>query len=198
MANGRLPRKLKLMKTILLSFLTVLLLSNGSNTFTERFQTRTGTVAFKASVDTFEPIEAVNKSTTIVLDVNSGNIAALALVNGFRFPIALMQEHFNENYLESDEYPKAVIKGTLSGFKATAITDNITKTYTLNGTLQLHGVTQNISIPVNVNRTGKSIQITSNFKIKPQDYNIVIPKVVSEKIAQEVLIDVKAELFKDY
>ena len=109
-----------------------------------------------------------------------------------------MQEHFNENYLESDEYPKAVIKGTLSGFKATAITDNITKTYTLNGTLQLHGVTQNISIPVNVNRTGKSIQITSNFKIKPQDYNIVIPKVVSEKIAQEVLIDVKAELFKDY
>ncbi len=187
------------MKTILFCLLSYLLTSNSSSDIvTERFQTRTGTVAFKASVDTFEPIEAVNKSTTIVLDVNSGNIAALALINGFRFPIALMQEHFNENYLESEEYPKAIIKGKLSGFKATAITQNFSKTYTLDGTLQLHGVTQNISIPVNVNRTGKSIQLTANFIIKPQDYNIVIPKIVSNKIAEEVLVDVSAELFKDY
>ncbi|AGC78393.1 YceI-like domain-containing protein [Nonlabens dokdonensis] len=187
------------MKTILFSILSLLLISNSSSdNITERFQTRTGTVAFKASVGTFEPIEAVNKSTTIVLDVNSGNIAALALVNGFRFPVALMQEHFNENYLESDEFPKAVIKGKLSGFKATAITQNFSKTYILDGTLKLHGVTQIISIPVNVNRTGKSIIISSNFIIRPQDYNIVIPKIVSDKIADEVLVNVNAELFKDY
>jgi hypothetical protein len=161
------------MKTILFSLFCVLLMSNDSvNNVTERFQTRTGTVAFQASVDTFEPIEAINKSTTIVLDVNSGDLAALALVNGFRFPNALMQEHFNENYLESDSHPKAIIKGKLSGFKATAFTQNFSKTYVLDGTLKLHGITQNISILVNMNRTGKSIQLSSDFTIKPQDYKL--------------------------
>lgn len=172
--------------------------NSSSDVITERFQTRTGTITFQASVDTFEPIEAINKSTTIVLDVNSGDLAALALVNGFRFPNALMQEHFNENYLESDDHPKAIIKGKLSGFKATAITQNISKTYILDGTLKLHGITQNISIPININRTGKSIQLSSDFVIKPQDYKIEIPKIVSDKIADEVLVSVKAELFKNY
>lgn len=187
------------MKSIIFCILSIFLFSNDStDVVTERFQTRTGTVSFKASVDTFEPIEAVNKSTTIVLDVNSGDLAALALVNGFRFPIALMQEHFNENYLESDDFPKAIIKGKLSGFKATALTQNFSKTYILDGTLKLHGVTQNISIPININRTGKSIQLNSDFVIKPQDYKIEIPKVVSNKIAEEVRVSVSAELFKDY
>jgi hypothetical protein len=163
---------------------------------TERYQTRIGKISFKASVPAFEPIEAINESTTVVLDLESGNIAALALVKGFRFPVALMQEHFNENYMESDEYPKATIKGNLTGFTPTALSQNISKTFTLDGTLELHGVTQPISIPVVISRTGKSILLSSNFSIDPEIYDIKIPNIVADKIAHDVLITVKAELLK--
>jgi len=151
---------------------------------TERYQTRIGKISFKASVPAFEPIEAINESTTVVLDLESGNIAAL------------MQEHFNENYMESDEYPKATIKGNLTGFTPTALSQNISKTFTLDGTLELHGVTQPISIPVVISRTGKSILLSSNFSIDPEIYDIKIPNIVADKIADDVLITVKAELLK--
>jgi polyisoprenoid-binding protein YceI len=67
----------------------------------------------------------------------------------------------------------------------------------LDGTLKLHGITQNISIPVNISYW-KSIQLSSDFTIKPQDYKIEIPKIVLDKIADEVRVSVKAELFKNY
>lgn len=176
----------------MVAFLTFTL--ENSEAQTERYQTRTGKVNFKATVPTFEPIEAINESTTVVIDVTSGNLAALALLKGFRFPIALMQEHFNENYVESDEYPKATIKGTLTGFDVTSLSQNISKNYTLDGTLELHGVTRSISIPVALTRSGESLQLSSNFSLVPQDYGIQIPKIVANKIADEVLVSVEARL----
>ncbi|GAL76986.1 hypothetical protein JCM19275_3700 [Nonlabens ulvanivorans] len=184
------------MKIIYLAFLALVSISSISSTQTDRYQTRTGSISFEASVPTFEPIRAVNKSTTVVLDMKTGNIAALALVKGFRFPIALMQEHFNENYIESDDYPKAVLKGTLSNFDAHGFSQNTSTTFILNGTLELHGQKKMISIPVLLSQSGENIQLESNFNLKPADFNIEIPSVVSNKIAQEVQISVKAILNK--
>ncbi len=185
------------MKILLFCFLSVFYISSDTEkNLTERYQTRTGSISFEASVPNFETIEAVNKSTTVVLDTSNGNIAALALVKGFRFPIALMQEHFNENYIESDDFPKAVLKGTLKDFDYTALSSNATASYTLEGTIELHGVKKAVSIPVVLNKNGDSIDIESTFSLKPADFDIEIPGVVSKKIAQEVQLSVNATLNK--
>ena len=71
---------------------------------------KSGTITFEASVPTFEEVRAVNKSVTFVFNPKKGEITSLALMKGFRFKIALMEEHFNENYMETDDYPKAIFK----------------------------------------------------------------------------------------
>jgi len=182
------------MKKIFLCFLFLVGFTTASNAQSTRYQTRTGVINFEASVPSFEAIEASNKSTTVVLDTSNGNIAALALVKGFRFPVALMQEHFNENYIESDEFPKAVLRGTLKDFDINNISKN--STYTLEGTLELHGVKKDVSIPISLKQEGNIFQLDSKFEIKPADFKIEIPGVVSKKIAKEVIVTVNATLNK--
>jgi hypothetical protein len=156
----------------------------------DRIFTKTATIEFKGSVPSFEPIEAVNKSGTVVLD-SKGNLQALVLIKGFKFPVALMQEHFNENYIESDTYPKAVLKGTLANY--TAVTTGNKATYTFNGTMQLHGLTNKISFPVTLtNKNG--LAIDAAFNINPTDYEITIPSIVRKKIANEIQVTVHGDL----
>lgn len=183
------------MKITLLCILSILYISlEPVKTQTERYQTRNGTISFEASVPTFESIQAINKSTTIVLDTKSGNIAALALVKGFKFPIALMQEHFNENYIESDDFPKAVLKGTLQGFNYETLKSASSKTVMLNGSIELHGVKRPVSIPVDLSVNGEEIKLNCTFDLEPADFNIEIPSVVSNKIAEKVNVSVQAVL----
>ena len=82
----------------------------------QKYFTRTGTTQFEASEKAFEPVEAINKSTTAILNVKTGEVAAQVFIAGFQFKNALMQEHFNENYMDSCQYPKAIFKGKLKGF----------------------------------------------------------------------------------
>src|SRR6187549_3993369 len=79
----------------------------------DKMITKTGKVTFEASVPAFEEVKAKNETATCVLNPTTGEIASLALMKGFRFKIALMEEHFNENYIESDKYPKATFKGKI-------------------------------------------------------------------------------------
>ncbi|ARN70664.1 hypothetical protein BST91_02895 [Nonlabens tegetincola] len=162
----------------------------------ERFLTRTGQVQFNASVPSFEPVEAINNNATIVLDVKSGELAALVLLRGFKFPIALMEEHFNENYVESDTYPKAVLKGTLAEFSSTALDDALLHEYTFNGTIELHGKKELLEFPVNLTQSGEQVKLTANFTLLPEQFNIEIPSIVSNKIADEINVSVNAVLEK--
>ena len=82
----------------------------------QKYYTKTGKTDFKASVAAFEPVEAKSNSTTAVLKVDSGEFAALLFIKSFHFKVALMEEHFNENYMDSDKFPKATFKGKLEGF----------------------------------------------------------------------------------
>lgn len=100
----------------------------------EKMISKSGKVTFEASVPSFEEVKAVNKSVTFVLNLATGEIASLALVKGFRFKVALMEEHFNENYIESDQYPKAVFKGKIEGFDVNSLTVDF-KIFTINGKL---------------------------------------------------------------
>ena len=159
----------------------------------QKYFTRSGNTTFKASVEAFEPIEAVNKSTSAIL-TDSGEVAALLLVKGFHFKVALMQEHFNENYMDSDTYPKATFKGNLNQFSFDKMSSK-TK-FKLTGSLNIKGVSKEITTEAVVIKKGEKIIFTSEFKVTPKDFKITIPSIVSKKIAKSITIKIHYELIK--
>lgn len=156
----------------------------------QKYFTRTGTTNFKASVATFEAIEATNKSTTVILKTDTGDIAAQLFIAAFTFKVALMQEHFNENYMDSDKFPKATFRGRLKGFSI----DTLKKEYPLVGTLTIRGVKKEIETTARLMISEGTIYITSNFTVKPQDFDIKIPSIVRKKIAASININLNYEL----
>lgn len=158
----------------------------------KKYITKTATINFEGSVDTFEPIKAVNSSTTVVINEN-GDLAALVLIKGFKFPIALMQEHFNENYMESDDFPKAILRGNLTKFKSLTKNDTDQKVL-FEGSLEMHGVKKELEFPVTISYKNSGYQLTANFKLDPTEYNIEIPSVVRKKIAETIDVKVNALL----
>ncbi|WP_418263132.1 YceI family protein [Flavobacterium faecale] len=151
--------------------------------------TKTGSITFEASVPAFEEVKATNKTVSCVLNTKTGEIASLALVKGFRFKVALMEEHFNENYIESNRFPKATFKGVINNFDEKALSTT-PKTFDLEGTLQLHGKTKDIKSKVILQKAAEDIVLHCELKVKPSDFDIIIPKVVSKKVAESVIITI--------
>jgi len=110
------------------------------------------------------------------------------LIKGFEFDRALMQEHFNENYMESDKYPKAVFKGKLIADKKLIVETNSNFTTEVSGTLTIHGVSRQITVPVETRLVNGVISARANFKVTPQDYKISIPAIVADKINKTISI----------
>jgi len=157
----------------------------------DRYTTRSGEIFFEASVPSFEPIKATNKETSAVLDVKSGNFAVLALVRGFRFRVALMEEHFNENYIESYKFPKTSFKGKIVDFNIDNLS-NKPQNFSAVGSLYLHGITKEIEVPVTILLKEGQLKLSSIFSVKAEDFNIKIPSLVRKQIAE--IVEVKVEL----
>lgn len=175
--------------------LTIILIASAHFASCQKYFTKTGKTAFKASVDTFEPIEAENNSTTAILNTSSGEVAALIFVRAFRFKVALMEEHFNENYMDSDNYPKASFKGQIKDFDLNALGDQ-EKSYVLSGTLTIRGQNQNIETSADMKMVNDQIVVSATFDVQPEKFNIEIPEIVREKIAKNIRIDLNYELKK--
>ncbi|WP_422090185.1 YceI family protein [Tenacibaculum ovolyticum] len=158
----------------------------------QKYFTRAGITEFKASIDAFEPVEAINKSSSAILKTETGDFAALLLIKAFKFKIALMQEHFNENYMDSDQYPRATFKGKINNFDVTKI--NSEKKHTIEGILSIRNIKKDVKTNAKVFKKDGKIYIEATFKIKPQDYDIEIPKIVRKKIAKSIKITIKYEL----
>jgi len=156
----------------------------------EKMVTKTGKVIFEASVPSFEEVKAKNEGVTFILNSKTGEVASLALMKGFRFKIALMEEHFNENYMESDKFPKATFKGKIENFDAKALTATA-KEYTIKGKLELHGKSKDITSVAKIRKTDAGIEIISNFSVNASDFDIKIPSVVKNKVSNT--IDIKSE-----
>ncbi|TPD72296.1 YceI family protein [Flavobacterium microcysteis] len=154
----------------------------------QKYITKNGNVKFEASVPSFEEVAAESKSTSAVFETSTGDFAALTLVKGFRFKVALMEEHFNENYVESDKYPKASFKGKVDDFDASQVT-TAEKTVTITGDLTLHGKTKRVSSTAKISKSGAAYKISGSFSVKPEDFGIEIPKIVSKKVADKVSVD---------
>lgn len=161
----------------------------------QKFTTKTGSLKFEASVASFEEVAAENKNTSAVLETSSGEIAVLALMKGFRFKVALMEEHFNENYVESDKYPKASFKGKIEDFDVSKLSSSA-KIFKISGDLTLHGKTKKISSTAKISKSGDKIIIAGNFDVKPEDFAIEIPKIVSKKVADVIQVSFNLSLSK--
>jgi hypothetical protein len=162
----------------------------------ERYGTRTGHIAFYSETP-MENIEADNRKVTGVFDVTSGAIQFAALIKAFEFEKALMQEHFNENYMESNTYPKAEFKGKVAGFTAEQLKTPGEHKVVVRGDLTIHGVTKSVEHPgtLTVQKDG-SIKASSDFLVKPEDHGITIPGVVRKNIAETITVKVRMDLVK--
>jgi hypothetical protein len=174
------------MKRILL-LLAILILSGFKTFAQDKKITRTGTVVFEASVPSFEEVKAKNEQVTCVLNIKTGEIASLVLMKGFRFKIALMEEHFNENYIESDKYPKATFNGIIQGFNWNIIGTS-PKEFKMTGKLDLHGKSKEINTTVILKKVGDSLEIIADFNVNSQDFNIEISNILSKKVSKTVNI----------
>jgi len=173
------------MKKLLVLFTILLTTMSFSQ---DKIITKNGKVNFEATVPSFEEVKAKNEGVTCIINTKTSEIAALILVKGFRFKVALMEEHFNENYMESDKYPKATFKGKIENFDLSKLTAN-GKDFTIKGKLELHGKSKDISVTANIKKTADGVNLTSDFYINTDDYDIQIPNIVSKKISKKVAVN---------
>lgn len=163
----------------------------------QMYFTRNGKVSFfsKAPV---ENIEAVNNEVTSALDIKKGEFAFAVLIKSFKFKKALMEEHFNENYMESNTFPKANFKGNITDLSTVNFSKEGTYPVTVKGDLTIHGVTKNIEVPGTLIISAGNINAKSKFSIRVKDYNIKIPATVVNNVAEvlDVMVDCKYNPFK--
>lgn len=155
----------------------------------QKFMTRTGKISFFSSTPV-ENIEAFNNEVSGIVDAQSGEVVFIVPVKSFRFEKALMQEHFNDKYMESDRFPKADFKGKIISLNEINFAKEGSYNATLRGKLTIHGVTKDVSLPGKVSVKGNTITAFSQFKVKTADYKIRIPKMVEGKIAREIEVTV--------
>lgn len=158
----------------------------------QQFMSRTAHVDFFSSTPA-EDISAVTEQGSAVLDLAANRIAFQIPIISFHFEKALMEEHFNENYLESEQYPSATFQGTLEGLKAN-VEAGISQQVTAVGTLTVHGVAVERRIEGTATRTSTGWTLKAQFDVPTADHNIPIPKLVREKIAEAIAVTVSAEL----
>lgn len=137
-----------------------------------------------------ENVEAHSKTSSGVIDVATGNVVVSALLKSFEFEKALMEEHFNENYVESDKYPKAVFKGQILNNADVTYTKDGKYTAKISGDLTLHGATKKIDTEVIMDKKADVLHVTGKFIVTPQDFNIEIPSLVKDKIARNIEINI--------
>ncbi len=157
----------------------------------QKYFTREGKISFFSDAP-LEKIEAHNQQATAVADFTSGAMEFAVLIKAFQFEKALMQEHFNENYMESTKYPKATFKGQIADAAKVNLSKDGTYPVKVKGMLTIKGVSKEIETDGTIVVRGGAVSASSAFKIVVADYGIAIPKVVADKIAKivEVKVDV--------
>ena len=179
------------MKNTIIALLFVFSVFNFMNA-QEKFITKTGEINFEASVPSFEEVNATNENVSAILK-STGEFASLALMKGFRFKVALMEEHFNENYAETSKFPKTTFRGNIENFDPTQLDEN-DKTYTVNGVITMHGIEKSVEVPASIKMVDGTVYLSTIFILKPGDFDIEIPSIVSSKIAEKVNVSANFEL----
>jgi hypothetical protein len=174
----------------ILSAIICLALIRPTAAYSQLYTTRTGFIGFYSKT-ALEDIKAENNQVFAIIDAGKKNMAFSLLVKGFAFPKELMQEHFNENYVESDKYPKASFSGAYAG-DVDLSKDGVYKVV-VKGNLTLHNTTKAIETPATLEVKAGHLVGVAEFKLRPEDFNISIPSVVRDKIDKEMAVKVNID-----
>jgi YceI-like domain len=169
---------------LLLFFLNILIAVNA-----QKYMTKNGYIGFYSHTP-MEDIKADNNQVAGVLDITTGDMVFQVLIKSFHFERALMEEHFNENYMESDKIPKSSFKGKITNLSSVNFAKEGTYDVTVEGDLTIHDVTNKISTKGTIEVVSGGINANSKFNIVPEDYKISIPGVVREKIDKNLAVTV--------
>ena len=167
--------------------------------FGQKYFTKNGKINFDAtSPNSPERVEAINRTVTCVVDTKTGNIQFAALMKGFEFERALMQEHFNENYVESDKFPKAEFKGLIDANETVNYSKDGTYGVKVKGKLTIHGETRDVEANGKIVVQNGKVNAFADFNIALSDYKVSIPGIVADKVSKTAKISVacQLELFK--
>jgi polyisoprenoid-binding protein YceI len=179
------------MKTIAL--ITILFLFGASINAQDKKMTKTGHLWF-FSHTSIEDIEAHSHQAVAILVPAKGSLAIEVSMLSFEFKKALMQEHFNENYMESAKYPKAKFLGTITNVSNINFAKDGTYNATVEGTLTIHNVPQKIKADGTVEVKAGKITLKSKFNVAPKDYNIAIESRFANNIASSIEVNVDLTL----
>lgn len=159
----------------------------------QQYLTRSARVHFFSETP-FENIEATNNEVAAVLDMASGSFQVIVPIISFQFEKALMQQHFNSDYLESDKYPKAEFKGRIENLNTVNFRKDGKYPVMAAGKLSIHGVTRDVKAPGLIIVKGGSPTAEASFMVRCADYNVKIPSVVSRKIAEVIKVSFSAPM----
>ncbi|TSA34139.1 MAG: YceI family protein [Porphyromonadaceae bacterium] len=171
-------------------WLTLCLASFLTATAQNRYFTKTGHIGFYSHTS-IEDINAINDQVTSFFDIATGEMVFSVLGRSFQFAKPLMQEHFNENYMESEKFPKASFEGKIADLKTCDFTNSGKYPVKVAGKLTIHGVTKDIEAAGNLTIDKDKITGESVFPINPEDYGIRIPSVVRQNIAESMKVTVQ-------
>ena len=177
-------------------FLLTILLSSNANAPSLIFSVSSGTIVFRSDAS-MELIKASSNQLKGIFSAEKKQFAFTVNINTFKgFNSPLQLEHFNENYLESDKFPRASFEGKI--IEDIDLSRNGSYTIRAKGNLTVHGVVQERIIKCEMTIKNGVVTVKSNFTVLLSDHNISIPKVVHEKLASEIKVEVKAELVEKY
>lgn len=155
----------------------------------QKYYTKNGNISF-FSKTSLENIKADNNQVLSVLNAQTGEVQFSVLIKSFHFEKALMEEHFNENYLESEKFPKATFKGSITDMGRVNFGTDGMYTVPVSGDMTMHGVTKKIITTATITIKAGKVSATSKFFVKLADYNISIPSIVKDNIAESVEVTV--------
>lgn len=151
----------------------------------QKYISKSSTVTFFSEAP-LENIEAVNQKASSIFNLSTGEIVFSVPIRGFQFEKSLMQKHFNENYMDSDEYPKSIFQGEVRGYQSADGTYSATAT----GELTIHGQTRNVEVRGDIRINGDELWLQATFPVSLEDYNIKIPRILFSNIAESVEVTV--------
>ena len=181
------------MKKLTLFFLFFLILGSGLSYGQTLYRTSVGELSFFSKTPVLD-IEAVNKKVGAILNAGTKTLAIQAKITDFQFPNKLMQEHFNENYLESERFPTTKFAGKIK--EEVDFSKPGTYPVTAEGNLTIHGVTKPVQVKGTIVATATAFQVNFSFQVRTADYQIEVPTLVFDKIAETIAISGKLNLVK--
>lgn len=156
------------------------------------YKTNTGNISFFSHTPV-EDIAAENHKVKTAFSSANGKLQFSVLIKDFEFEKALMQEHFNENYMESTKYPKATFSGMIENIGMVEVTTDGTYTCSVSGKLTMKDVTKEVSTTATFTVKGGIVNAKAVFNVNPADYNVKIPRTVINKISDNIKISIDAD-----